>query len=134
MEIKNIYNALKAAPTDENVKIKIAHIVQGKQIGYHVAEIGQQVQAHVHKSGDEIYHVLKGSGLMYIGKVVFEDNRPVKTNWEQPVSVKENDVFNIPEGYAHSLRNSGSEPLLISFCCPVAHLTEDDRFIVDNPT
>lgn len=131
MKIGNINTALKGAPEDLTVKIKHAPVVEGKYIGYHVAEINQQVQAHVHRTGDELYHVLKGKGLMYVGKVDFEGDKPVKVEWETPVSVKPNDVFNIPEGYAHSLQNAGGKPLIIGFICPHTHLTTD-RYIIDN--
>ena len=119
MEIGNIDKKLKEASEDPKVKIKHASVVEGLHIGYHVAEINQQVQAHAHKEGDELYHVLKGKGLMYIGKVKFEREKPVKVEWERPVKVEINDVFNIPGGYAHSLKNIGGKPLVIGFICPL---------------
>jgi len=133
MEVKNIYEALKTAPEDPKVNIKHALVVEGKNIGYHVAEVSQQVQAHVHRNGDEIYHVLKGEGLMHVGKVTFKGDKPVKVVWAPPVKVKPDDVFNITEGHAHSLKNTGKTPLIISFICPHTHLTTD-RSIVDNPS
>ncbi len=133
MKIKNVHEALKEAKEDETVKIRLVPVAEGKDIGYHVAEIKEKVQAHVHTRGDELYHILKGEGTMHVGEVIFEGNEIVKVEWEKPMKVKEHDVFNIPEGYAHCLENTGSVPLVIGFICPHSHLTEEDRVVVENP-
>lgn len=131
MKIENINEKLKNAPEDPVVKIRRAVVIEGARNTYNVAEIGKQVQAHVHRKEDEFYHVLEGGGILYIGKVEFKENKPVRVHWEQPIKVKQNDVFVIPEEYAHSLKNTSGK-LVIAFICPLSHMTTD-RIIVDNP-
>jgi mannose-6-phosphate isomerase-like protein (cupin superfamily) len=127
----NIYKKISEAKLDEAVGIKHAAVVEGEDLGYHVAEISKQVGAHVHKFGDEIYHVLEGTGSMHAGRTDFDGDKPVKVNWEEPFDVGPGDVFNIPGGYAHSLKNTGDKPLLIAFICPHTHLTTD-RYIINS--
>jgi mannose-6-phosphate isomerase-like protein (cupin superfamily) len=132
MDIHNIDKKLGQSVLDPMVGIKIVSIVKGRKDGYHVAEINKQVKAHVHKKGDEFYHILSGSGTMKIGKVIFKENKPVKIDWLPPINVSQNDVFVVPEGYAHSLKNKEGKPLIIGFICPHSHLDED-RYMVDDP-
>ncbi|MFH1786542.1 MAG: cupin domain-containing protein [archaeon] len=133
MEIRNIDEVLREALEDPAVAIKHGIVIKGQTMGYHVAEIGKQVQAHVHFNGDEFYHVLSGEGEMNIGEVK-KGMKVIRTNWEAPVKVKENDVFIVPERYAHSLVNKGKERLVIAFVCPASHLEDmGDRYILNNP-
>ena len=122
MDIGNIYKKLNDARMDAAVGIKHVAVASGQELGYHVAEITRQVAPHVHLHGDEIYHVLSGRGVMYIGQTKFKDEAPVNVKWEKPYDVIPGDVFNIPEGYAHSLKNSGDQPLIVAFMCPHTHL------------
>lgn len=132
MKTKNIGKSLNEALLDPEVGIRHISVADMGGIGYHVAEISKGVNAHVHRKGKETYHVLEGSGKMYVGKVTFDGETPVKVAWEKPVNVEKDDVFIIDEGYAHSLQNTGGKPLRISFICPDEHLTTD-RYVVDNP-
>ncbi|MBL7160329.1 MAG: hypothetical protein ISS93_00560 [Candidatus Aenigmarchaeota archaeon] len=132
MDIHNIDRKLGQSVLDPMVGIKIVSVVRGRKDGYHVAEINRQVNAHVHKGGDEFYHILSGLGIMRIGKVTFKDNKPAEVDWLPPSNVSQNDVFVVPEGYAHSLKNKEDKPLIIGFICPHSHLDED-RHIVENP-
>ena len=130
MDIKNIYKQLEKAPLDSAVGIKHIALIDGKEWGYHVAEVKTKVTAHVHRSGDENYHVLKGNGEMNVGLVNFQDSKPVSVNWDPPTQVGPGDVFNIPEGYAHCLKNTGQEPILVIFVSAPEHFTTD-RYLVD---
>ncbi len=107
------------------MKIKHAAVIEGAEIGYHVAEVKEKVAPHVHRYGDELYVVLKGTGKISIGKAFFERDKVKETKWEAPLEVRENDVFNIPAGYVHSLENTADTPLIISFICNHTHLTTD---------
>ncbi len=129
METKNIEIELTNAPYDPAVRIKRIALVDGEKFGYHVAEIQTHVNAHVHQQGDETYHVLKGKGQIHIGQVTFADNKPLTVEWESPITVGPGDVFNIPQGYAHCLKNDGPDPLIIIFVCPPQHLTTDRLFV-----
>jgi oxalate decarboxylase/phosphoglucose isomerase-like protein (cupin superfamily) len=133
MELGNIYKKLKEVKMDLAVGIKHTLVVEGDLIGYHVAEIsgGTRVKAHFHTKGDEIYHVLKGMGRMYVGRTR-KEGEMIITDWEAK-DVKKDDVFNIPEGYAHSLENvKEDESLIIGFICPHSHVKED-RTVINNP-
>lgn len=132
METKNIEIELTNAPYDPAVGIKRIPLVDGEHFGYHVAEVQTQVNAHVHRNGDETYHVLKGRGEIHVGPVTFKDNQPISVEWEKPTLVGPGDVFNIPQGYAHCLKNAGLDPLIIIFVCPPQHLSTD-RYLVDMP-
>lgn len=132
LDVANIWEKLKDAKLDAEVGIQIVPIAPGRDTTYYVAEIPERVQAHVHRMGDEFYHVLKGEGIIHVGLVTFENNTPVSVDWQSPVKVDRDDVFNIPAGYAHSLRNTGGDVLIIGFVCSPNHLGKD-RYIVDNP-
>ncbi len=130
--VQNLVASLQKVTLDPVVGIKTVSVAMGNEVGYYAAEITAHVQAHVHRHGDELYHILEGNGFVYLGKVEFEDGFPVNVTWEVPLRVKTNDVFNIPEGHAHSLVNAGERPLIIGFICPQTHLTTD-RYIIDTP-
>jgi len=133
MEVYNIDEELKKAKLDTTVGIKHARVVHEQSSGYHVAQIQDHFHAHVHRSGDELYKIEKGEGVMYIGKVTFHGKTPIDVKWEKGKHVKKGDAFIVPEGYAHSLQNIGTAPLEITFFCSDNHLTDDDRFVVENP-
>lgn len=124
-----MFNSLKDAKKDDTVGISHSIVSSGGKLGYHVASIEKNVSAHVHMEGDEIYHILEGEGEMMIGKAVVERGEVIDVDWEKSYPVKKNDVFNIPEGYAHTLKNTPNSDLIIGFICPHTHLTTD-RFIV----
>ena len=128
MKITNLKIAIKKAKLDPKVSIKRVCLWQNEKISYHTAQILKQVNAHFHKNGDEIYQIIYGRGLIYIGSV----DKNKKVGWYKPKLVKENDVFNIPAGFAHCLKNLSKKPLIITFFCPPQHL-KNDRFIVNNP-
>ena len=132
MNLKNIETELEKAPLDPEVGIKRIALIDGEQFGYHVAEVQTQVNAHVHRNGDETYHVIKGRGEIHVGPVTFKDNQPISVEWHKPTLVGPGDVFNIPQGYAHCLKNAGLDPLVIIFVCPPEHLTTD-RYLVEMP-
>ncbi|MFH2028204.1 MAG: cupin domain-containing protein [Nanoarchaeota archaeon] len=126
MKIKNLFKELEKAELDEKVGIRHAIVADGDELGMHIAEIHDHVNAHVHMKGDEIYLILKGKGEMHtakFGEVI---------NWDEPKIVEKDDVFVIGEKQVHHLKNIGDTPLVISFICPHTHLTTD-RKIIDNP-
>ncbi|MDD2646502.1 MAG: cupin domain-containing protein [Patescibacteria group bacterium] len=127
MKIKHINLNFSKANTDKAAKIKHISLVKNKEIGYYVAQVDNFVQAHYHKKGDEIYHILKGRGLIYLGRLTKNLVR-----WERPKKIYKDDVIFVPAGYAHCLMNSRKEPLVLAFICPPLHLSKD-RKVVNNP-
>lgn len=92
--------------------------------------------AHFHAVGSEDYAVVSGQGTLYWGKVKTDEKfGEFRIYQEPPVTVKTGDSFVIPEGYAHQLKSTGDEELVIVFGCPDHHLSGDhDRTILPNLT
>jgi mannose-6-phosphate isomerase-like protein (cupin superfamily) len=64
---------------------------------------GAATQEHFHPKTEEIYYILRGSGLMRLG----DEQRPVG-----PL-----DAIAIPPGARHKIANTGVEPLVFLCCC-----------------
>ncbi|MFH1158806.1 MAG: hypothetical protein V1721_08040, partial [Pseudomonadota bacterium] len=126
--------ALETAIPDPVVHIRHAAIEGTARYRTHVAAIPTEVGCHFHKSGDEDYAVVSGNGTLHWGKAV-EDSKGWRVEWEKPVDVSKGDSFVIPEGYAHQLRKSGKEDLVIVFGGPDTHLddTADRTLLPDAP-
>ncbi len=121
-------NSLKKATPDKAVGIRHAEISGDSNYRLHVAAIPNQVTCHYHTKGDEDYSILAGKGVQFFGKVTDGVVKP--EDWKK-VEVKTGDSYVIPEGYAHQLKNSGSEDLIILFGCPDSHLNDDeDRTVI----
>jgi oxalate decarboxylase/phosphoglucose isomerase-like protein (cupin superfamily) len=94
----------------------------------HVAQIPSQVGCHYHSQGDEDYAVVQGQGILFFGKV--EGQQVMPEAWRS-IAVTTGDSFVIPEGFAHQLRRTGDEDLIILFGCPDSHLDDTaDRFML----
>lgn len=68
---------------------------------------GAKVGRHHHLLTEEIYYILHGAGQMTVGDEVRE--------------VKTGDAVFIPRGNAHTLENTGQEPMTILLVCGPAH-------------
>jgi mannose-6-phosphate isomerase-like protein (cupin superfamily) len=66
---------------------------------------------HYHPKSEEIYYILKGSGIMEIN------------GEKRTISVQ--DAIAIPPGQIHQLTNTGSESLILLCCCSPAYEHED---------
>jgi mannose-6-phosphate isomerase-like protein (cupin superfamily) len=135
LAVANISPALEAATPNHELQITIAHLgtvsIDDVTVEYSAAAVSRQVGAHVHMLSPETYLVLHGHGLIHIGEVDLRGGNPVAA-WQKPMGVSQNDMFTIPAGYAHSLENLGTEPLVIVFFGSPRNLTTD-RLIVRNP-
>jgi mannose-6-phosphate isomerase-like protein (cupin superfamily) len=65
---------------------------------------GEKTEAHVHKSSQEVYYVLDGSGTMRLGDSRF--------------SVKTGDAILIPPGTPHDVRADGNCIRILCICSP----------------
>ncbi len=109
--------ALQKATPDEVVRIRHAALDGDALYRKHVAAIPDRVGCHFHSQGNEDYAVVSGEGKLYWSKVEkIADEFHV--HWEEPLHVQEGDSFIIPEGYAHQLKNTGQDELVILFACP----------------
>ena len=74
-----------------------------------VIEPGCTTISHVHKTSEEVYHIVQGKGIMSLGKEQF--------------SIAPGDTVCISPNQPHSLENTGYEPLILLCCCapPYSH-------------
>jgi mannose-6-phosphate isomerase-like protein (cupin superfamily) len=77
---------------------------------------GASTTKHYHPKSEEIYYILKGSGLMEIDGEKSE--------------IKPLNAIAIPPGKIHKLTNTGQEPLILLCCCAPAY-EHDDTILVE---
>ncbi len=123
-ETSNLFQALENARPDEAVGISIASLTEGTPFGLFAARLpaGAGVGAHYHVEGKEIYHILRGEGIMMRG--VPGDGGSVE--WRPSLALREGDVYTVEAGEVHQLRNSSDrEELVVAFICSKSHMGED---------
>ena len=116
--LTQIDDILKANPLSATDKVQMINVVQDDTVTINVARFieGAEVKPHIHKTHNEMVHVLKGSGQMLInGK------------W---IDVKPGTFHFNPMNKVHATKNTGKEPLVIySIFTPA--MKEIDRYFVD---
>jgi len=97
MFVKNVSGSATFAP-DKMAKSTIA---QGDFLfaGLNSFEPGQEHAAHAHAGQDKLYYILEGSGLVQVGDAV--------------ELLAAGDAAFAPAGVVHSIRNSGSQRLVV---------------------
>jgi mannose-6-phosphate isomerase-like protein (cupin superfamily) len=65
--------------------------------------VGSATTAHYHRTTEELYYLVAGTGRMRLG--------------EEELGVGRGDCIVIPPGAEHKLTNTGSEPLVLLCCC-----------------
>ncbi len=73
--------------------------------------VGGATTAHYHRTTEELYYIVSGTGLMRVG--------------EEERDVRRGDCVVIPPGAEHKLSNTGAEPLVLLCCCAPAYSDED---------
>lgn len=70
---------------------------------------GQISEEHFHEKSEEIYYILAGSGLIFLGK--------------DKAALKKGDAIIIESGTKHRIQNTGKEELVFLCCCapPYSH-------------
>lgn len=76
---------------------------------------GRKTLLHRHRSSDEIYHILSGSGRVRLG----EERYPVTVG----------DTIHIPAGTPHDIEADGGEPLVFLCCCTPPYRHEDTELL-----
>lgn len=76
-----------------------------------VLPAGAKVGRHHHRETEEIYYILRGTGLMTIGA----ESRAVEAG----------DAIFIPREAAHTLENTGAEAMTLLLVCGPAYSPED---------
>jgi mannose-6-phosphate isomerase-like protein (cupin superfamily) len=78
---------------------------------------GESVTEHFHKTTEEFYYILSGTGLMKIEDEVRQ--------------VGEGDTVIIVPGQRHKITNNGQTPLVLLACC-APEWTVDDQVLVES--
>ncbi len=121
--INNLYKMIETTELDPEVGIRVGHLSGGEEFSFFGALIAPHtdLSAHCHKSGDEIYMIMEGNGLMYLGEL----NSGGNVVWEPPFSIKKGDCFTVGAGNVHQLCNNTYQNLIAVFGCPKSHLSTD---------
>lgn len=64
---------------------------------------GEGLDPHIHPESEEIYYIIEGTGTVYTGKE------------KKEISIEPGMALYIPDGIEHSVRNTGSDRLVIGF-------------------
>ncbi len=78
---------------------------------------GKKTLLHKHHASEEIYHIIRGAGIMTLGSKQFP--------------IRPGDTICILPRTAHSLQNSGNEPLKILCSCAPPYSHEDTTILTD---
>lgn len=76
---------------------KSQEVFASLNIGFAIVTIDSKTTSHKHTHTEEIYYILKGKGILTIGK--------------ESASVQEGDLIPIPIGQFHILENTSSVPI-----------------------
>ncbi len=76
---------------------------------------GRRTLLHRHRSSEEIYHFLKGSGRVRLGEVLH--------------SVGVGDTIRIPAGTPHNVEADDNEALVFLCCCTPPYRHEDTELL-----
>ena len=96
-ESKALGGTLKTIFTPENVGAKNFRF----SVGYFDANEGLQV--HIHPESEEVYYVVSGKGIVYLGKD------------RKQISIEPGMSLYIDAGSPHGATNTGKEKLVIAF-------------------
>jgi mannose-6-phosphate isomerase-like protein (cupin superfamily) len=99
--------------TKDGSTIRELHHTAGQSLAEATLEPDQASERHYHRASEEIYFVVKGSGVLEV-----DDER---------TTIRPGDAILIPPGAWHTLENNGTSELRILCCCtpPYSH---DDTF------
>jgi mannose-6-phosphate isomerase-like protein (cupin superfamily) len=94
---------------------ELAGIPSGNAINQSLAEAtvppGGETVEHFHRTSEEIYHFVSGTGRMRLGT--------------EEADVRAGDTVVIAPGLRHKLFNPGTEPLVLLCCCAPPYSDED---------
>ncbi|MEY2696594.1 MAG: hypothetical protein RL333_732 [Pseudomonadota bacterium] len=78
-------------------------------------QVGGKTHLHKHLITEELYHIIRGHGLMTLQHQVF--------------AVKPGDTVCIPPGTHHSIENTGQVPLVFLCSCSPAYSHQDTELL-----
>ncbi len=120
MTIKSSYpQTVEYLTKDGSIIRELMHPEQHGNCNQSLAEAqippGITTHLHLHRQSEEIYHIVRGLGVMVLGDEQF------------PVTM--GDSICIPPGTAHSIKNSGDSNLVFLCCCSPAYSHADTELI-----
>jgi mannose-6-phosphate isomerase-like protein (cupin superfamily) len=111
----NIASLARVEPyaTKDGSTIRELHMSAVQSLAEATLEPDQATERHYHRASEEIYFVIKGSGMLEVDG--------------ERRTVRPGDAILIPPGAWHTLENNGTSELRILCCCapPYSH---DDTF------
>lgn len=135
MEIRNVNDILKHADSDSAAGIRLIKAAGEGMAAVYLAEIDPhtKLRSHHHTSGDEIYVILYGCGVMrtrnyHPAHDEHTASSVISTANTAITPVAADDVFTIKPGVIHSLDNTGNTPMRALFVCPESHVGKDRFF------
>lgn len=116
MIIKTEYEKIQSYVTkDGSVTRELMHPDVHGNVKQSLAEatipIGGETVLHRHVKSEEIYHIIQGQGIMFLG--------------DEQCEVRAGDTMYIPQETAHRIQNTGKIPLKI-LCCSSPPYSHDD--------
>lgn len=118
--MKTEYSAVKPYVTKDGCEIRelmhpSLHGNRSQSFAEATVMAGQKTALHLHQTSEEIYHFLRGSGVMTLGARSF----PVKAG----------DTVCIAPGTPHRVENTGQGPLKILCACSPPYSHDDTQLI-----
>jgi mannose-6-phosphate isomerase-like protein (cupin superfamily) len=120
MEIVNRDDVVPFVTKDTSIAREILSPANSLLFNQSLAEaivpVGKATDEHYHMESEEIYYIVRGSGLMMIG--------------DEQRDVSEGDGIVIEPGMKHKIWTKGDNDLVFLCCCSPAY-THDDTVIVE---
>jgi mannose-6-phosphate isomerase-like protein (cupin superfamily) len=114
MEVVSVSSAEPFATKDGST-IRELHHTAAQSLAEATLEPDQATQRHYHRATEEIYFVVKGSGMMEVDG--------------ERTQIRPGDAVLIPPGAWHTLENNGTSELRILCCCVPPYSHEDTFFV-----
>lgn len=95
------------------------HSINNQSLAEATVPPGATTHLHRHHKTEEIYHMVRGEGLMTLG--------------EEKLHLGPGDSVCIPPGTPHCIQNISTEALVIFCCCSPAYAHEDTE-LLDMPS
>jgi mannose-6-phosphate isomerase-like protein (cupin superfamily) len=114
MEIASVSSAEPFATKDGST-IRELHHTAAQSLAEATLEPDQATQRHYHRATEEIYFVVKGSGMMEVDG--------------ERAQIRPGDAVLIPPGAWHTLENNGTSEMRILCCCVPPYSHEDTFFV-----
>jgi mannose-6-phosphate isomerase-like protein (cupin superfamily) len=105
---------VEAFVTKDGSTIRELHHTEVQSLAEATLEPGQATQRHYHARTEEIYVVVKGSGLLEVDG--------------ETQTIRPGDAVLIPPGAWHELENTGTSELRILCCCAPPYADADTFF------